>query len=60
LHQSYEKYKIDERKKESWYRILWPKQADFTPKVNLYHNRDAFTNYQNEQFPNADYVDHLH
>jgi len=62
LKQNYARYRQgDERKKSTWYRILWPDHADFTPKSNLYVGRDSSTNYSEGHFPTPhhDYSDHL-
>jgi hypothetical protein len=51
-----------ESKKKSWYRMLWPEFADFTPKTNRFVHRDPTTNYNTKTgaFPtlNHDYADH--
>ena len=51
-----------EYKKSTWYRILYPEYADFTPRTNRFINRDPTTNYNYKTgaFPlySQTYADH--
>lgn len=62
LERNYLKYRNKDVRKEPFYRLLWPEQADFTPKKNWYAQRDSATNYNPSTgaFPhlNSTYADH--
>jgi hypothetical protein len=62
LRKNYGQYKSEERKKSSLYRWLFNKNADFTPKTNLFLNRDGSQNYQYKsgQFPTLHHTYHDH
>lgn len=62
LRNTYSKYRHDEIKKSTWYRMLWPAQADWNTKAS-YSDRNKVQNYNNNgQFPtfHHDYSDHLY
>lgn len=63
LEKNYLKYKNNQYQKSSWYRLLWPHFADFTPRTNRFVGRDPEQqnyNFETGAFPtvNHTYYDH--